>query len=152
MTNYSIQEVVEQAIQTEKLGYEFYNTLAEKFTDDNTLKGVFEFLAGQELKHERMFSTLKEQMSTDDLVNWDEASNYMRAIVESEFFLGSKNAMPSLDHVNTTKEALRQAMFFEKETLLYFYSMRDLVHEWGIVDEIIKEEKSHIKKLAELMD
>ncbi len=151
MANFSIQEVVEQAIQTEKLGYEFYNSLSDKFTDDSSLKEVFEFLAGQELKHEKQFSELKAQLSTSDLVDWDEASYYLRAIVESEFFLGNKKALPSLDGIQSREVALRHAMSFEKETLLYFYSMRDLVKEWKIVDEIIKEEKNHIRKLAELM-
>ncbi|MDO8282885.1 MAG: ferritin family protein [Thermodesulfovibrionia bacterium] len=148
---YSIQEIVEQAIQTEKLGYEFYTTLAEKFRDDGKLCGLFELLAGQELKHEQVFIGLKGQISTKSLVDWDEASHYLRAIVESEFFLGSKKALPSLQNIKTGNDALRHAMFFEKETLLYFYSMRDLVIEWKVVDEIINEEKSHIKQISQMM-
>lgn len=148
---YSIQEIVEQAIQTEKLGYGFYTSLAWKFKDEDKLKGLFELLAGQELKHKKVFTGLKDQLPSKGLVDWDEASHYLRAIVESEFFLGSKKALPSLDNIKTGDDALRHAMLFEKETLLYFYSMRDLVAEWKVVEEIITEEKSHIKQIAQMM-
>lgn len=151
MGTYSIQEIIEQAIQTEKLGYEFYTALAEKFRDDSKLCGLFGFLAGQELKHEMVFTGLKEQISFKTLIDWDEASNYLRAIVESEFFLGSKKALPSLENIKTGNDALRHAMLFEKETLLYFYSMRDVVVEWKVVDEIINEEKTHIKQISLMM-
>jgi rubrerythrin len=151
MSDYSIQEIIEQAIQTEKLGYEFYNSLAARFSDDDKIRVLFEFLAGQELKHEKTFSGLMDNLPTDDFIDWDEASYYLRAIVESEFFLGSKKALPSIVHITNRNDALHQAMLFEKETLLYFYSMRDLVDEWKVLDEIINEEKSHIKQIAQMM-
>jgi len=151
IVKYSIQEIVEQAIQTEKLGYELYTALAGRFSEDDELSQLFEYLAGQELQHEKVFSDLKDRISTNELADWDEASYYLRAIVESKFFLGSKKALPSLDNIQTKEEALRHAMFFEKDTLLYFYSMRDLVKEWEIVDTIIKAEKSHIKQISQLM-
>lgn len=148
---YSINEIVEQAIQTERLGYKFYTTLSQKFKDDEKLKGLFELLAGQELKHEQVFLTLKNQLSANNAIDWDEASYYLRAIVESEFFLGSKKALPSLENIKTGDDALRKAILFEKETLLYFYGMRDLVVEWRVVEEIIKEEKSHIRQIGQMI-
>ena len=39
-------------------------------------------------------------------------------------------------------------MGFEKETLLYFYEIRNIIKEKDIVDEIINEEKSHIMWLS----
>ena len=38
-------------------------------------------------------------------------------------------------------------MGFEKETLLYFFELRSLVKEKEVVDEVINEEKSHIRWL-----
>jgi hypothetical protein len=40
--------------------------------------------------------------------------------------------------------AVSFAMGFEKETLLYFHSVRDVVKEKDIIDEIINEEKRNI--------
>jgi rubrerythrin len=80
-------------------------------------------------------------------VQWEEVSNYMRAFVESEFFLGKGKALPSMDHLKTVKEVVKFAIGFEKETLLYFFELRSLVKEKEVVDEVINEEKSHIRWL-----
>jgi rubrerythrin len=68
--------------------------------------------------------------------------------VESEFFLGKGKSLPSMDRIKSAKEAVNFAMGFEKETLLYFLEMRNLVKEKEVVDEVINEEKSHIMWLA----
>ena len=60
MEKYSISEVIEQAVQTERLGYQFYTTMAERFKEDNGLKKLFETLGAKELVHEKRFSELKE--------------------------------------------------------------------------------------------
>jgi len=144
MEKYSISEVIEQAVQTEKLGYQFYTTMAERFKVHNGLKKLFGTLAAKELVHEKRFSELKDISGTPEPEGWEEASQYLRAIVESEFFLGSHKSLPDLKHVNTVGTAVDFALGFEKETLLYFHTIRDVVKETDVVDEIINEEKSHI--------
>jgi len=144
MEKYSISEVIEQAVQAEKLGYQFYTTMADRFKADNDLKKLFGKLAEKELVHEKRFSDLKDKAATVEPEGWEEASQYLRAIVESEFFLGSHKSLPALEHVSTVGAAVNFALGFEKETLLYFYTARDVVKEKGVVEEIINEEKSHI--------
>lgn len=148
MERYSIIEVVEQAVQTEKLGYRFYTTIAEKFRDDTELNKLFTTLAEKELRHEKTFSELKMLMGSEEPEGWEEASKYMRAIVESEFFLGKNKALPSMDHIRNVSDAVIYAISFEKETLLYFYALREAVKQKDVVDEIINEEKSHIMWLS----
>lgn len=72
----------------------------------------------------------------------------MRAIVESEFFLGKNKSLPSMDHIKSVEDAINFAIGFEKETLLYFYGIMDAVKEKEIVEEIINEERSHIRWLS----
>ncbi len=144
MEKYSISEVIEQAVQTEKLGYQFYTTMADRFKEDTGLKKLFETLASKELVHEKRFSELKELAGAPEPEGWEEASQYLRAIVESEFFLGKHKSLPDLKHVHTVGKAVDFALGFEKETLLYFHTVRDVVKEKDVVDEIINEEKSHI--------
>ena len=147
MEKFSVREVIEQAVQTEKLGYEFYTAMAKKFMKDEKLKKLFETLAGKERLHEKMFKELLDIVSDDEPDNWEEVSQYLRSIVESEFFLGKNKSLPSLKHLKTREDAVNFALGFEKETLLYFYSLRDVVNEKEIVDEIISDERSHIKWL-----
>lgn len=144
MERFSIREVIEQAVQTEKLGYQFYTRMAEQFKENEGLRKLFETLAVKELRHEKTFSELREITGDMEPEGWEEVSQYLRAIVESEFFLGKNKSLPSLAHLKTPSEAVNFAIGFEKETLLYFYAIRDAVKEKEIVDEIINEEKSHI--------
>lgn len=144
MEKYSVNEIMEQAVQTEKLGYEFYTKMAERFKKDEDLQKLFETLAIKELSHEKIFSEFKEKVELQIVENWQEVSIYLRAIIESEFFLGKNKSLPSLEHLNTVEDAVHYAIGFEKETLLYFHSLRDVVKEKEMIDEIIKEEQSHI--------
>ena len=150
MEKYSIREIIEQAIQTEKLGNEFYTKMAEKFHDNQELKRLFETLSAHEAKHEKSFVALSEKMKDEEPEGWDEVTLYLRAIVDSEFFLGKDKCLPSLEHVKTAGEAVDFALCFERETLLYYYAMREATKEKEILDKIIAEEKSHITWLNNL--
>lgn len=150
MNKYNITEVLEMAVQTEKLGFQFYTSMAEKFKDDAELVKLFTTLASKEKTHEKTFSKLKDMVAKSgaEPVEWGEVTNYMRAFVESEFFLGKGKSLPSMDHLRTAKDAVKFALGFEKETLLYFMELRKIVKEKEVVDEVINEEKSHIAWLA----
>jgi len=149
MNTYSIEEIIEMAVRTETLGYQFYTTMAEKFKKEEGLTKLFTTLASKEKVHEKIFTDLKTTVAKKgaEPVEWDEVSNYMRAFVESEFFLGKGKALPAMDHVKTVHDAAKFAMGFEKETLLYFHELRSIVKEKEIVDQVINEEKSHIRWL-----
>ncbi len=144
MERYSVTEIVEQAVQTEKLGYRFYTSMMERFKDDRGLKELFTTLASAEVRHEKRFSDLKAGVKEAAYEDMEEVSLYLRAITESEFFLGKEKSLPSLDHVKSVEDAVAFALGFEKETLLYFYVLRDIVGDKGIIDAIIGEEKSHV--------
>ena len=144
MEKFSIREIIEQAIQTEKLGNEFYTKMAEKFHDNQELKKLFETLSAHEVRHGNSFVALKEKIKDEAPEGWDEVTLYLRAIVDSEFFLGKDKCLPSLEHVKTVSEAVDFALCFERETLLYYYALREVTKEKEILDKIITEEKSHI--------
>ena len=150
MITFSVREVVEQAIQTEKTGNEFYTAMAIKFHENNELKKLFETLAVQEVKHEQVFTELKNRLKDETPEGWDEVSLYLKAIVDSEFFLGKDKSLAAIRDVNTSLDAITFALGFERETLLYYYGLRDGLQEKKIIDGIINEEKSHIVWLGDL--
>lgn len=150
MEQYSVREVIEQAVQTEKLGYQFYAEMASRFEDETRLKELFETLASKEIEHEKTFTKLKEKINDEPLENWDEASQYLKAIVESEFFLGKNNSLPSLGHLKSASDVVNYAIGFEKETILYFIGLKHSVKDKIILEQIIDEEKSHIRWLSDL--
>jgi rubrerythrin len=133
------------------MGYEFYTHMSKKFDKDESLRKLFNDLALREQQHEMTFSKLREKVTDEIPEGWEEAAHYLRAIVESEFFLGKNKFLPSLQNVQSAHDAVRFAMGFEKETLLYFHTLRDMVKDKDVVDEIIKEEKRHLRELAKLL-
>ncbi len=149
MTIYSLSEVIEEAVQTEKLGYRFYTEMARKFGENARLRELFDTLALKEQGHEQKFAELKEKVSGEEMVDWEEVSKYLRAIVESEFFLGKGKSLPSMEQIKTVSDVVKLALGFEKQTLLYFHAIRDAVKEKSVVDEIIAEERSHIVWLSD---
>ncbi|MFA5352850.1 MAG: ferritin family protein [Thermodesulfovibrionales bacterium] len=149
MEKFTVREVVEQAVQTERLGNQFYTAMAERFSDgQEEIHKLFTTLAAKELTHEKTFGELREIIGDAEPEGWDEASQYLRAIVESEFFLGAGKSLPSMERIQSAEDAVNFALGFEKETLLYFYEVMKLVKEKEIVEEIVNEEKSHIMWLS----
>jgi rubrerythrin len=150
MENFSIAEIIGQAIQTEVLGHQFYTQMADKFHSDEDLNTLFLDLAQKELAHKELFSSLLDlvDVSAYTAEEWEEISHYMRAIVESEFFLGKHKSLTGMERLNTVSEAVKFAIGFEKDTLLYFMELRDIVAQKSLLDRIIDEERSHIRWLS----
>ena len=154
MQTYSIREAVEMAVRTEKLGVEFYTSMAGKFESERGLKDLFALLATMEMKHERVFTGLMEKIKDDVHFEWEEAQNYFRAMMQSQFFFGAGKSLPSMDGVTTALEAVDFAIGFEKETILYFLGIRDAVAEAdrALVDEVMAEETRHIAMLTKFRE
>ncbi len=149
---FSMREVIEMAIATERSGQAFYHN-ASKLARENSRKELFQYLAEEEEKHLKTFqgfyNTLKEKPEITPY-NWEEAKLYLEALVDSKFFASPEKA------INLAKEAkdelgiINSAMNFEKETLLFFYQILEMIksQEQEQVKKIIEQEKKHIQRLS----
>lgn len=144
MEDYSAKEVVEMAIRTERLGAQYYNELSERFKDNKEFYELFSKLGEREIEHERIFTKLKDSLPDEEYEGWADVSEYLRAYVQSAFFIGRDKSLPHMSGIQNVNAAMRLALSFERETLLYFYGLRDGIKNKEIVDEIIKEEKGHV--------
>jgi len=150
---YSAEEVVELAIKTETNGKKFYEH-AQKSAKDKELKELFGFLAAEEDRHRLIFETLRgrtERLMTPE--DMEEIESYLNVIVESEFFLGSDKALVKVMDAKSRQEALSFALQFEKDTLLFYTEVSELAEgkTKDVLNEIIKEEKKHVRMISELM-
>jgi rubrerythrin len=154
MQEFTLKEVVEMAVRTEKLGHAYYTEFSDRFKNDKDIHELFVSLADKEVAHEVRFGKLRDSIGTEATEGWAEVSEYMRAFVESAFFLGKDRAMAHMQNARDQQAAVTLAIMFEKETLLYFYGMRDAVSvaDRAVVDEIIAEEKQHIVQLSRLKE
>jgi rubrerythrin len=148
-------DMFEMAMQVEKSGEVFYRAAAGK-VDSAGVKQLFEDLALQEVKHYQFFRSLFESIRGRPLLTadeWHEYQGYLDATVQSAFFEGPDKALALAETLTDHQKAVRMAIEFEKETLLFFHDLNDIVPDSGkrAVHEIVEEERSHIRRLAGML-
>lgn len=147
-------EIVEIAVRLEESGEAFYNAAAERATSTG-VRSLFEELAVQEQYHRRAF----QQMGRDVVElalspeQWDQFQAYTGALLQQHFFANPENALNLANEAKDEREALQAALNFEKETLLFFHELQDVLRGPGqqTVGRIIEEEKRHIQRLAGML-
>lgn len=138
-------DAVSAAVEIEKRGHRFYLTAAAD-SDTPEKKEFFTFMAGEEQKHEGLFAGMLKRiggLSLPETSDIDEYMGYVEAALDSHmlFTPGSQN---------TGGNPYNLAIQFEKDTIIYFMALQDLVpdNEKAVVQEIINEEKGHIRLIA----
>jgi rubrerythrin len=154
MTLLTGDEIIEVAIRLEERGEAFYIEAAESATTDS-VKALFEELAEQETHHRRAFQQMgrgvvERALSSDQ---WDQFQAYTGALLQQSLFDRPEGGVSRAAEAMDEGEALHAALGFEKETLLFFYELRDAVRGSGqqVVERIIQEEKRHIQRLSGML-
>ncbi|RME38428.1 MAG: hypothetical protein D6793_02740 [Thermoflexia bacterium] len=155
MAVFTSAEAINMALRIEQNGEAFYKGLAEKFPEPG-VKAVLEDLAVQEQRHYQAFLKLSGYVMeppSRSLQEWEEYTQYLQAAVDNALFAGPDKALALAQSIASAKEALQMALGFEKDTLLFYYDLRELMREAdrAVVDEIIREEKAHVRRLASLL-
>jgi rubrerythrin len=152
---FSGEELVAIAVRNEETGYAFYR-LAEEKAQSPKMKQFFGYLAGQELVHKEKFLKLKENLRSaaqpGEPSDQKEIDLYIKAMTDSALFEGRDKNIVMAAKAADEKSAVEFALGFEKDTLLFFYQLEDLVHpiHKTVIRAVINEEKEHIRKLAEV--
>jgi rubrerythrin len=149
---YSVPEMMEMAVETERGGKLFYETVAGQSKDDN-LKNLFAYLADQENQHIRVFEDIARNVKVprdETPVNWEEVVPYLKAVTDSRYFLGKDKALSLAKEATTTEQAVELALAFEKETLVFYLEAADMMPSANrpAVDALIREERAHVRKLT----
>ena len=152
---FSASEIAKAAVEIEKKGQEFYRRVAANAKTE-TLKALFEHLAKEEMKHERIFSDLLARLGAVELPAWsndEEYAMYVNALIESHALFTGGLAEKYMAEATDDKTAIRMAMAFEKDTLLFFMEMRELVpaSEQEFVQQCIDEERLHLRQLKAML-
>jgi len=146
---FNVDEVFEMAEQLERNGAKFYRTAAESVSDPEEKKLLTE-LAVMEDEHEKTFAALRKTLAESDKQStvfdpMDESALYLRALADTKVFFKKELDMSSL------KSVLKGAILAEKDSIVFYLGMKDVVPE-GLgkdkIDAIIKEEMGHIRDLS----
>jgi rubrerythrin len=151
---FSGRELVSIGMGIEVNGAAFYDSLAGCAKDDS-VKTTYRQLADKEREHVQTFQKMLSSVSDYDPPETltEEYEAYMRALVDSLVFTDEKTACDLARRMSSDLEAVRTALIAEKDSILFYTEMRDLVRaaERHVVDQLIAEEKSHVRELTELM-
>ena len=147
-------EALKWALEIERNGEAFYNEVATK-SDDSEVKALFEDLAAQERGHYRAFQKMLQEVKPDpDLstIEYDEYQTYLQVALADALFAGPDKGLALAKQAQDRETALQAAMGFEKDTLLFFYDLCEMVGqaERGAISDIILEEKAHLRRLAKM--
>jgi len=154
MEKFSMLEALNTAVETEKLGIEFYGKLFDT-VKDKELKELFKTLREEEAEHLVKYINLKKEYEKRGRIVdlGEEAQLFLKALSESEIFKEADMILKKFKEGMGIKEAVSYALEFEKQTLLFFYYLWDVIEpkHRDILTEILKEERNHIINLNELL-
>jgi len=146
---FNADEIFEMAEQIERNGASFYRKAAESIDDPAGKKLLLNF-AAMEDEHEKTFAALRKELSGNEktATTFDpdgEAALYLKALADTRVFFEKK-----ID-TSTMEKILREAILAEKDSIVFYLGMKEMVAEKlgkAKIDIIIKEEMAHIKLLS----
>lgn len=155
--HFSGKEILEMAVRIEENGYKFYIEAA-KATRSKDLKELFNLLAEEETQHIKTFMGLHRLISGGEPsdqeydTEFQEATLYLKAIADTEVFTNPNKGKEMARKVSGEEEALQIAIDMEKDSLLFYYELQRMIRDKDkpVLDNIIEQEKEHVRKLTDL--
>ena len=149
---FSAREIAEAAVEKEKERRKFYANVARLSTNPE-MKELFRFLTEEEEKHVAAFVKIRDHLPAG--VRSDEYDADMQAYMDSvidDRLYSDMDSKEAVQKAIAAKEVLRLAIGFEKDAILYFSEFLPYMAEQDrkVVENLIEEEKGHIRMLSAL--
>jgi rubrerythrin len=152
---FNADEVLQMAVTIEENGAAFYRKAAESKKDSASTDFLIS-LADMEDGHAETFKALRSELSEGEKGEtaydpMNEAVLYLEAMADSHGGEGDPPAAEQLTGKETLSDILKIAIGLEKESILFYLGLKEMVPEHmgqARLDDIIKEERSHIVTLT----
>jgi rubrerythrin len=152
--DFNADEILDVAIRIEENGGRFYRKAAE-FQSDKQNRKMLEKLASMEDHHKLTFEILKTRIAEAEKTSTvfdplGESAQYLAAMADSHGGEGSPTAADSLSGDESMVEILDIAIGLEKESILFYIGLRDMVppkYGQDKLDQVISEERKHVIQL-----
>lgn len=152
MAVFAASQALDMAVKVEENGEAFYRAAAERQTESD-LKALFEDLAGRERSHREVFERMAAEVeetpepAPSDVGDYE---SFLTVALDQALFSGPDKALRMAKEAQDRAAVLRAAMGFEKDTMLFYYDLREMVGEKDreVVSDIIREEKQHLLRLT----
>ncbi|MBN1307272.1 MAG: ferritin family protein [Chitinispirillaceae bacterium] len=152
---FNADEIFTIGVQIEKNGNAFY-AAAAAHTDDPDLKKLFLQLAEWEQSHVAIFEDLRFRLPAEtkaqDVYDPDNmVHRYLKAVADDNVFVKGLTLSPDLLVWTSPLKVLNTALDFEKDSVVFFSSMKDAaISTTGAaeVEKLVLEELKHIGYLT----
>lgn len=150
---FTANEIVGISIQIEKNGRDFYNALTERYKDKDAVD-LFKYLAGEEEKHIQTFQKILDSVGKHEPQETypGEYLEYMNALAAESVFTEKAKGKEAASGAKNSTDAVNMGIGFEKDSIIFYQSMKKVVpeHDYKTLNDIISEERSHLRKLYNL--
>ena len=153
---FNADEIFQMGVLIETNGQKFYEAVAKNASDPPAQK-LFLDLSRWESQHIELFKKLKQRLpesaKREDLFDPNqELYLYLKATADSHVFIKNRDMPHLASTCKTPLEALDLAIAFEKDSVVFYTTMKKLVPEHlgkDEIDTLIDEEISHIFALTQ---
>ncbi|MBD3179395.1 MAG: hypothetical protein GF417_07180 [Candidatus Latescibacteria bacterium] len=155
MAAIDVRELLRLAKKDEDVGAEFYQALSEQVEDSGLRDEILE-IKEQEIGHSRRFQEMIDELS-DYVPQEDfpgEYEQYYQSFLSKREYLETGQAVEMASNIESDMEGLKLALSQEKNTLLFFLEMKELVptgQHREMVHQVIDEERDHIVQLSQMI-
>ena len=147
---FNSDEIFEIAIQIEKNGQDFYRKAAKIVTNSDISEFLIS-LAEMEVGHEELFIELKKSLSDypkDEFPDMDDQlAQYLKSYANGKVFDPTSAPEEKIHGEMSIEDIFDVAIDFERESVIFFTLVKEMVPEaFGKdkIDVLIKEEITHI--------
>jgi rubrerythrin len=153
--NFNAAEVFKVGIKIEENGKAFYEK-AQKVIDNPAIQKLFQDLAQEEVHHKKIFEDLMAKLpkQASQSTVWDpdnETDAYIKMMADQHVFVGGGSIESQVAQLKDVKDALRLAINFEKDSVIFFLSVQEATDEakgQEFIGALVKEEQQHLRRLS----
>jgi len=145
-------EILEMAEQIEKNGARFYRQAAQG-AQDIGMRELLQELAAMEDGHEKLFAKMRANLKKEE-IDFDadeQAASYLKVWADGHAFDMKSDPVARLKDQKNMEGILNIAIGLEKESIVFYLGIKNSVNNKTYrerIEEIIKEEMSHIVSLS----
>lgn len=147
--DFNADDIFKMAEQIEENGAVFYRNAAETIADAH-YKKLLTQLSAMEVEHKKTFAAMRAALSGKEkeatvFDPMDESVQYLKALADLRVFYEKQIDISSI------KGVLMSALGAEKDSIVFYLGMKDLVPDRlgkDKIDAIIDEEKKHIRVIG----
>ena len=150
---FTLGEIIDLAIRIEKNGENAYRK-AQQVVSNPSLASMLQWLAEQEVEHEKWFTQLKEKAATvaEDPKLEEMGKAILQGVLGDQAFSIKDADFSKIEDINSLLEL---SVEFEKDTVLFYEMLSAFIDDeetLSQLDKIIEEEKRHVQLLEEFLE